>query len=284
MHKVTHIRDNRKGFVAHTAALATTNILLSFLFEQKEDKATEVFKRLFLKMFPVAGGDSNSIPDLCGVTNHSDRGYTIGSTTFGFMVPSGCDFTNTVKRIAPFPFVWGMKISQRDPRQLLDERGTPALFVKSTMRNHRMVTCSAFRTGTKNISAVVSTTVHGHQWEGICLDDKQRALYLEDPHHGLDGYLFEILAKSSEPGASFDNHKDKIEEMLEDLMLDDIDILTLDQGSSDWHKARQFSMTSSQASFSFRKAFIIYQQNEDWCNVAKYLLGQNYHERKSLAL
>lgn len=281
LRRVIHVRDNRKGFVGHTAVSATNKLLLGFHLERKEERATEVFKSIFLKMFPSAGGDSDGLPDLHGVTNHSDRGYTIANTMFGFMVPSGCDFNNTVKRIPPFPFIWGMKVSDNDPRQVLDEKGYPALFVKQTVKSHRLVTCSAFRTGTKNISAVLSTIVHGHQWEGVCLCPKQKDLYEKDPEHGLDAYFFPALAKSS---SLFEVHGDSIESMLTDLVDNDIQVITLEQGTADWHKARQFSMTSSQASFAFRKAFIIVQTSEDWCKVNTYLHGEKYYERKYLFL
>ena len=74
----------------------------------------------------------------------------------------------------------------------------------------------------------------------------------------------------------------EINQLLTYLMDVKIDILTLEQGTADWHKGRQFSLTSSQSSGSFCKALINYQKDNDWCNVAEYLHGQNYHESKFL--
>ena len=274
LRRVQHVRDNREGIVAHTAISSATNLPLHFMFERNGDGATDCFKRIFSKMF---NSNPESIPDLNGIVNHSDRGYTIQSTIFDFLIPAGCDLTHTVKRIMPFPFVWGMKISENDVRENLDEKGAPALFVKETLTHNRLLTCTAFRTGTKNVSAVITTMIHGHQWEGICLSSKQRSLYERDTAHGLDKYVFEVL--TSEPSL-FSIHKDEIDDIFYDLRLINIDVLTLEQGTADWHKGQQFSMSSSQASGAFKTGFILYQLDDDWCSVAFYLFGEKYHERK----
>ena len=274
LRRVQHVRDNRKGIVAHTAISSASNLPLHFMFERNGDGATDCFKRIFSKMF---NSNQESIPDLNGIVNHSDRGYTIQSTIFDFLIPAGCDLTHTVKRIMPFPFVWGMRISDNDVRENLDEKGAPALFVKETLSHNRLVTCTAFRTGTKNVSAVISTLIHGHQWEGICLSSKQRSLYERDAAHGLDKYVFQAL--TTEPSL-FSVHKYDIQDIFDDLRLINIDVLTIEQGTADWHKGRQFSMTSSQASGAFKMALILNQLDDDWCDVASYLFGEKYHERK----
>ena len=63
---------------------------------------------------------------------------------------------------------------------------------------------------------------------------------------------------------------------LQDLRVDKIDVLTLEQGTADWHRGRQFSLTSSQSDGSFRMAMVIYQNDPHFCNVAKYLEGEEY--------
>ena len=186
--------------------------------------------------------------DLFGVRNQSDCRYTLRSTALDFLLPAGCDFNNMVKRIHPFPFVWAMKVRDSDPREKLDERGAPALFIKKTIQHGRLVTCAAFRTGTKNISTVLSTTHHGHQWEGICLSTRQRILYKEDPMHGLDKFIFEALATEK---SSYDAKKNQVKELLDELVLLNVDVFTIEQGTADWHQGRQFSATSSQSSGTF---------------------------------
>ena len=272
LRKVTHVKDNRKGIIAHTTVSTSTNLPFSFIFERKGNSAVECFTQIFGKMFPSSDG---RLPNLNGVTNHSDRGYTLKQTLFDFLLPAGADFNNTAKRIPPFPFLWGMKLTQNDKRKLLDEKGAPTIFIRETMKSNRLVSCTAFRTGTNNISAVVTTTNHGHQWEGICLHPKQTAAYERDMEHGLDSLIFEMLASSNELVAM---HQNEMKEELSELKNEKIDVLTLEQGSADWHKGRQFSLTSSQADGSFRKAFILYQSNDDWCDTAEYLYGERYYE------
>jgi hypothetical protein len=273
LRKVTHTQANRKGIIAHTAVSTTINIPLCFIFERRGDKAVECFTRLFGKLFTKNLG---TLPDLHGVTNHSDRGYTLGNTIFDFLLPAGADFNNTCKRIAPFPFLWGMKPTTNDTRTILEEKGAPALFVKNIFKSGRLVTCAAFRTGTKNISSVVSSTKHGHQWEGICLNPSQRAMYEQDEQHGLNALHFKLLTGSKKLILKY---KEKMEATLDDLSMQ-IDVITLEQGTADWHKARQFSLTSSQSDKSFRMAFLIFQEDDDWCNIAEYLDGSEYHTRK----
>ena len=278
LRKVTHVKDNRKGIIAHTAVSSSTNMPLNFMFERKGDRAVDCFMTIFSKLFPSNhGGAAGSLPDLFGITNHSDRGYTLESTIFDFLVPAGADFTNTVKRIMPFPFIWGMKPTANETRTKLDEKGAPALFVKEVRKHNRLITCAAFRTGTQNISAVITSTIRGHQWEGICLNQKHRIMYENDPKNGLDSFLFKRLAGYQ---SLIEVHQDEMKVMLDELKEEKIDILTMEQGTADWHKCRQFSLTSSQSSGSFQMAFILFQEDNDWCNVAEHLHGEKYYESK----
>ena len=277
LRKVTHIKDNRKGIISHTAGSTTTNILYCTMFEQQSDTATTCFKKIFNHLFPSSSSIGSELPDLNDVSNFSDRGYTIKETLFDYLLPANADFNNTVKRIPPFPFVWDMRVPEGDRRTKLDAKGAPALFVKDIKKHNRLVTCTAFRTGTNNISTVVSSTLHGHQWEGVCLSDKQQAMYEADKHHGLDCLLFKKIASSK---GLFDEFADGIADELVDLLLFKIDAITIEQGTADWFKARQFSLTSSQAGAGFGKAFVIFQDEIEWNKVATFLHGEKYYERK----
>ncbi len=284
LRKVTHVKDNRKGIIAHSAVSTATNIPLSITFERNGESAIKCFIRIFGQLFPkstLSDRGDESYPNLDGVINHSDRGYTIKATTFDFLLPAGADFTNTVKRIMPFPFIWGAKVKSDDPRTRLDEKGAATLYVKETTHHERQVTCAAHRTGTNNISALVSTVIHGHTYEGVCLDPKQRILYERavDPKKdafGLD-LLFKKLAGDND---LVDAHKDEMDIMLQSLKNDKVDVYTLEQGTADWHRARQFSMTSSQSDSAFSKAFVINSTDNDWVRVAQYLHGNDYHNSK----
>lgn len=278
LRKVTHVTDNRKGIISHTAVTTTANLIIAAMFEKTGDSAVDCFKQIFTHLFPSnARGDG--LPDLSGVTNNSDRGYTIESSIFDFLIPSNAEINNTCKRIMPFPFIWG-KMTAHDTRTKLEEKGAPTLFIKELMTKHnRLVSCVAFRTGTNNISTMVTTKYHGHKWEGFCLNQKHRIQYEEDPIHGLDKHFFKILAYGE---GLLDTFKSEIQDLLIELTNEKIDILTLEQGTADWHKGRQFSLTSSQSSKSFCKAFISFQRDDNWCNVAEYLHGNMYNESELL--
>ena len=127
LRKVTHVKDNRKGIaVAHTAVSVSTIIPLGFYFERKGNNAVSCFNHIFAKMFPP--NDFDKLPDLSRVEVHSDRGYTLEGTIFNFLVPGGANFTNTCKRVLPFPYLWGMRPRQGDTHNILKENGCPALY------------------------------------------------------------------------------------------------------------------------------------------------------------
>ena len=275
LRRVTHVKDNRRGIISHTAVSTTTLMPLGFLFERKGNNAISCFNESFSQMFP--SNEFGGLPDLNGVMLHSDRGYTLESTVFQLMIPAGANFTNTVKRIEPFPFLWGMKPRRGETRTILKDSGCPALYIKEIIDKGRKVSCFAFRTGTSNICAVISSSLDGHQWEGVCLSHKQRKCWEADNIHGLDDLIFTPLAMH--PGL-FSQFQIASKNLFDDLRESKVDVLTLEQGTADWHKARQFSFTSSQADGSFRKALIIFQDNSNWCNVAAYLEGNDYHTRK----
>ena len=248
---------------------------LAFMFERRGNNGTSCFSTLFSEMFPANG--FGNLPDLNRVTVHSDRGYTLESTIFQFLIPSGANFTNTVKRISPFPFLWGMRPKRGDTRTILTESGCPALYLKEIISNGKKVSCFAFRTGTSNISAVLSSTIEGFQWEGVYLNHKQRIYWERDQEHGLDEFLFPELATNE---SLFSRFRAACKSLLKKLQDEEVDVLTLEQGTADWHKGRQFSFTSSQADGSFRMAMILFQEKQAWSNVAQYLEGEDYHERK----
>ena len=279
LRKVTHVKDNRKGIIAHTAVSSTTNLPLCFMFERKGDNAVDCFKRIFGHLFPSS--NPSHLPDLNGIRNHSDRGYAMESTIFKFLLPAGADFTNTVRQVMPFPFFWSARSSRSasETRQKLTETGAPTLFVKEIVQSNRVVSCNAFRTGTQNISTTISTVIHGHRWEGFCANQLHRIAYEKDPEHGLDDLIFQRIAKT-EDDLFYEENKNAVNELLQKLRLEKINVLTLEQGTADWHRGRQFSLTSSQTDAAFQKAFIVNQQSADWRCVAQFLYGPNYHSGK----
>jgi hypothetical protein len=170
-----------------------------------------------------------------------------------------------------------MKPTRNDTRTLLKESGCAALFLKEIIAKGRKVSCFAFRTGTNNVSSIVSTQLEGHQWEAICLNQKHTIAWESDKKNGLDHLLFKPLATHADLFCQFKVERESLFDVLKD---EHVDVLTLEQGTADWHKGRQFSLTSSQADGSFRKALIVYQDDENWCKVAEYLQGEDYYTGK----
>ena len=275
LRRVTHVKDNRRGIISHTAVSVSTIMPIGFVFERKGNNAISCFKTMFGRLFPP--NDFDSLPNLNGVLVQSDQGYTLEATIFQFLIPAGAQLNNTSKRIPPFPFLWGMKKKRNDNRTLLKESGCPALYVKQLFHQGEKVSCFAFRTGTSNIATVISSTIDGHQWEGVCLNYKQRLKWEADKIHGLDAYIFPALATNDELFSRLENERFAL---FDDLKDEKVHILTLEQGTADWHKGRQFSFTSSQSDGAFKKAFINFQNDESWCKIATYLDGQDYHTRK----
>ena len=124
--------------------------------------------------------------------------------------------------------------SASETRQKLTETGTPTLFVKEIVQSNRVVSCNAFRTGTQNISTTISTVIHGHRWEGFCANQLHRIAYEKDPEHGLDDLIFQRIAKT-EDNLFYEENKNAVNELLQKLRLEKINVLTLEQGTADWH-------------------------------------------------
>lgn len=271
--KTTHVQDNKKGFNSHTAAQMPSIIPMGFIFERTGENSVQCFKKLYQTMFAAT---AESVPDLSGIENLSDRGYT-KEPTIDFIVLAGAKFLHTAMRIPIFPFIWGKKPGKNDKRQFLSEKGCPTLFIKEIIHKGDLISLLAFRTDTSNISAIVTNELNFHEWEGVCLSNKQRLLWEEDNTHGLDDLHFPCLARFDSLAGLF---QEKMNDMLKILREEEVDVLTLEQGTADWHKGRQFSITSSQSDGSFTKALIIYQHDPNFVKVATYLHGKNYNECK----
>lgn len=278
LYNTTHNRDNRKGIIAHTDVSMPLLVPLCFRFQRKGETVVDCFRAIFEGLYRGPRLPGN-LPDLSLATNHSDRGYTNCETIFDFMVPAGAEFTNTIKRAHPNPFLWQMKQGDNDTRTYLDEKGCPAIFLKVISYCGRRICVHAFRTGTKNISTVITSSIDEHDWEATALNPKQRILYEKDPEHGLKHLYFQMLSSSSE---SYLNFKWSIKNLFDELIEDEVDILTLSQGTVDWHRCRQFSFTSSQSDDAIKKAIVVYQNDKDWCKIGAFLEGENYRDGKSI--
>ena len=98
-------------------------------------------------------------------------------------------------------------------------------------------------------------------------------MYENDPEDGLEDFYFKMLSSSSEIDGFY---QVIIKNLFDELIAQKVDVLTLTQGTVDWHRCRQFSLTSSQSDDAIKKAIIVYQNNNDWCEVGQFLEGCEY--------
>jgi hypothetical protein len=163
-----HVRDNRKGLIAHTAGSTGANIPFGIKFERKGDSATSCYKSLLDGLFNRIGG---LIADLKNIFVAQDRGY-MKPLIISYLRAAGAMFTGTTMRIVEnFPFTFNQKVSNNDKRKVVDHNGAPCLFVKRLKKKRgdvgSEIYASAFRNGSGKVSTAISSIHRNHHWEGV---------------------------------------------------------------------------------------------------------------------
>lgn len=229
--KITrHVKDNRIGMILHTAVSSALNIPLGCTFERVKENTQTCFERIFQLMFGINGG-----VDLTNVNVHSDRGYSLPSVMFDFLIASGANVVCTTKRfLVCWPFNFGGKAqASTDSRTFIDSLGAPTLFIKNTtVGGIKQVLAVAFRNGSGAVSTAVSSMHSGFEWEGVTEKDGDILVrrYEEDATC-LQSLFFERvegLAHNEEEDAEDEVDKD----ICERLLLEQIDPLSINQGMS----------------------------------------------------
>ena len=173
----THVKDNRKGIIAHTAVSTGANMPLGVVIERKKDSTADCFERLLNHLF-----QRNGTCDLNNVQVCSDRGYMVLNTVFGFILKNGGDFVGTTKRSAQcWPFTFDQKLRKNDERTLIESSGPPTLFVKKAKKDFKSIYSFAFRNGSNSVTTAVSSTHQNHHWEGIVKSPMDLVAYKNDP-------------------------------------------------------------------------------------------------------
>ena len=244
-------------------------ITIGVAAEKKGESANVCFRRLVNGIFGCHTGDTSQLPNLQSVEFASDRGYMTAALAFEYLLAAGGSFIGTVKRAGCWPFTYLQKLKETDKRTLLVVKGAPTLFIKKTKQSGITVTASAFRNGTESISTTVSSIHQGHHWEGIALDSSQERDYSVDKQSLLKyACSYEISADN--------NEESTMEKLVMDEVKDGIDIITLCQGSADWHWARKLRLTSSTTHETFKKAFRLYGNRAHWKRVAEFHYGVDW--------
>jgi len=229
--KITrHVKDNRIGMILHTAVSSALNIPLGCTFERVKENTQTCFTRIFQFMFGCHGGI-----DLANVNVHSDRGYSLPSVIFDFLIKNGANVLCTTKRFMlcwPFNF-GGKEQTASDARTFIDSLGAPTLFIKNaTVAGIKRVCAVAFRNGSGAVSTAVSSMHSGFEWEGVTeMDGEILARHYEHDPTSLQSLFFERVE-----GLVHNEEEDTEDEVDKDicrrLLLDKIDPLSIHQGES----------------------------------------------------
>ena len=93
-----HVKDNRRGFTLHTAALSATCVPLSVMFQREQESVQATYMRILKYLFGNERGEA--APDLRGVTLASDRGYWKPGLVFDNVLECGGNIEGTVQRVS----------------------------------------------------------------------------------------------------------------------------------------------------------------------------------------
>jgi len=130
---------------------------------------------------------------------------------------------------------------ENDKRTFLDTKGPPSLFLKRLQNNitrYQRLTMGAFCSGTDNISLAMSSTNHENEWDCILIDPRDYDLYMKGE---LKSKAFCRVCIDMQDEAT-ELHIDQI---MENLLTEQVNPITISQGSADWKYGRRFSFTSA---------------------------------------
>jgi hypothetical protein len=118
----------------------------------------------------------NGTIELQNINVHSDRGYSLPSVVFEFLIKNGTNVCCTIKRyLQCWPFTYNQKRSANDKRTHIDIDGAPTLYTKCMAFEGglRHVLAGAFRKGSGSVSTIVSSMRHITflRWEGVTRAD-----------------------------------------------------------------------------------------------------------------
>ncbi len=142
-----HVRDNKKGFVAHTVCYNASGLLLGVEWEwSNDDSTTAATERLIRSQLSPASGQ-NGDPMLVNTEFAMDRGYCLPLLIFNFIIPSGAEILGTIKCCPMFPYKYDQMLATGDTRQVIHPKGFKAHFLKKLTLKNKQITGVAYRDG-----------------------------------------------------------------------------------------------------------------------------------------
>lgn len=225
--KSQHVRDNRKGFVAHTACYTASGLPIGIEWERSGDDTTAAATERLIRaqLSPMSG--QHDLPMLANTEFCMDRGYCLPSLLFDFLLPSGADILGTMKRSPMFPFTYEQKLTSSDKRQLIEKKGFRNLFLKKLRARDKDITGIAYRDGKGGVTLALTTFEQTRHWD----------LVLANPLHRENSEK-ELLWYTSICEESYEDYK----ELFDNLP---VKALTVKQNTPEWFLLRVFSCTSS---------------------------------------
>jgi hypothetical protein len=172
--KSQHVRDNRKGFVAHTACYTASGLPIGIEWERSGDDTTAAATERLIRaqLSPMSG--QHDLPMLANTEFCMDRGYCLPSLLFDFLLPSGADILGTMKRSPMFPFTYEQKLTSSDKRQLIEKKGFRNLFLKKLRARDKDITGIAYRDGKGGVTLALTTFEQTRHWDLVLANPLHR--------------------------------------------------------------------------------------------------------------
>jgi hypothetical protein len=216
-----HVRDNRRGFVAHTACYTAPGLPIGIEWEKENDDSTAAAtERLIRSQLSPTSGQMGP-PSLPNTEFAMDCGYCLPSLLYDFFIPSGADIMGTVKRSPMFLFTYDQKLGQSNTRQSVDTKGFKAIFLKKLILKDKQI---AYHDGKGGVTLGITTTKSICHWDLVPLISAKASKTCK--------WFSSIRAES---GKDYNQHFEELE----------VIPLTLKHNTPEWFLLRTFSFTSS---------------------------------------
>jgi len=219
-----HVRDNRKGFVAHTACYTASGLPIGIEWERENDDSTAAATERLIRAQLAPTSGQTGPPSLPRTEFAMDRGYCLPSLLYDFFLPSGADIMGTVKRSPMFPFTYDQKLSRNDTWQLVDTKGFIVIFLKKLKLKEKQMTGIAYLDGKGGVTLGLTTTESARHWDLVPLISAQ-------------------TCENSQWFASI--RSEKIEHYNHHFNGLEVIPLTFKQNTPEWFLLQTFSFTSS---------------------------------------
>ena len=246
---VKHPADNRWGTICDAIVTTATMLIVSL---QVHIKGRKQHDNLRNQLYNVSfGRDPFTPPNLANIEFHGDRGYFSENTFLAILLLCGCFLTCTCPRGIWLPFVLynaksKSKIAEDDKRIQVSEDGMMTYEVreKQFTEGNQTVTLAvgAYRTGSGKV-VLAASTVHRRVTMDFVTATQTAGRQWHENRDALIKAGF-ALDCSSEVGNEMNSTHEEYFQLFQAIPVTQV---TTHQGYPEWHIARRFSISSTQA-------------------------------------